>query len=147
MYDYKTGQSRSDNFIDEQDKFDYYDYLSEVTYLNLKHYAITDKGIYFNDIDINNKAHKFLLHIALRVAIFDDKIHVHIPNLNIFKFYDFIIKEFGFKEIKYFGRSKLKIIDPNSLLNFEAEGNQVDINIFNDIYSNYYEKGGTIYAL
>ena len=42
-------------FKDEQDKFDYFDYLSEVTYLNLKHYADKMNGIYFEPINITNK--------------------------------------------------------------------------------------------
>ena len=27
MFDYKTGQERSDEFIDDYDKFNYYDYI------------------------------------------------------------------------------------------------------------------------
>ena len=33
-------------------------------------------GIYFEPINITNKTHKFLLHIALRVAIFNDEIKI-----------------------------------------------------------------------
>ena len=38
MFDYKTGQERSDEFIDDYDKFNYYDYISEVTYHNLTYF-------------------------------------------------------------------------------------------------------------
>lgn len=147
MYDYKTGGTRSNEFKDDQDRFDYYDYLSEVTYLNLKHQADSFNGIYFDDIDITKKEHKFLLHVALRVAIFNDTIRIHIPNLNIFKFYHFIIKEFGFKARKYFGRARMRIINPQEILEFQAKGNDVSIEIFKDIYTTYYEEGGMIYAL
>lgn len=147
MYDYKTGESRSNEFVDDQDRFDYYDYLTQVTYLNLKHYAGITKGIHFGPIDINDKEHKFLLHIALRVAIFDDDIKVRIPNLNIFQFYKFIIKEFGYKAIRYFGRRGLRTILPAEILSFQATGNDIPQSMFGDIYTAYYEKGGVVYAL
>lgn len=147
MYDYKTGAERSDIFKDEQDKFDYFDYLSEVTYLNLKHYANKMNGIYFEPINITNKTHKFLLHIALRVAIFNDEIKVHIPNLNKIKLWHFVWKEFGYKAIRYFNNKKLNAINPTELLTFESESNGVPQSMFAEIYETYYEKGGMIYAL
>ena len=147
MYDYKTGGIRSNEFKDTQDKFDYFDYLTTVTYMNLNYYARTDSGIYFDSIDLNNRNHKLLLHIALRVALLDDNIKVHIPNINILKFYNFIIKEFGIKAIKYFGRKNLCIINPNELLSFQADNNGIPVDMFGEIYSSYFEKGGTIYAL
>jgi hypothetical protein len=147
MYNYKTGTFCTTEFLNEQDKFDYFDYLTEVTYFNLNHSANKHLGIFFDSIDLNNKNHKFLLHIALRVVIFNDDIKVHIPNLNIFKFYKFIIKEFGFKAIKYFGRGRLYTIKPDELLGFQAKSNDVPVDMFGEIYTAYFEKGGIVYAL
>lgn len=147
MYDYKTGGERPDNFVDEQDKFDYFDYLSEVTYLNLKYYADKMNGIYFGPMDITDKTHKFLLHIALRVAIFNDEIKVHIPNLNKIKLWYFVWKEFGYKAIRYFNNKKLGAINAADLLEFESTNNKIPQSMFKEIYEAYYEKGGMIYAL
>ena len=54
MFDYKTGQERSDEFIDDYDKFNYYDYISEVTYHNLKYFYSKYNKIHFTNFDINS---------------------------------------------------------------------------------------------
>lgn len=148
MFDYITGKDRTSQFIDDNDKFGYYDYISEVTYYNLKYFYSKNNKIHFTNFDINSTNHKFMAHIALRTIIFTDNGRIWIPIKNPFKYFSFIIKEFGYKALKYFKyTTKSGNINIDEVLSYEAIQNGIDESMFSDIYSSYYEKGKTIYAI
>ena len=69
MFDYKTGQERSDEFIDDYDKFNYYDYISEVTYHNLKYFyfVLTVIDILFSQMSGGSS---IILRISYYLSIF-----------------------------------------------------------------------------
>lgn len=148
MFDYKTGQERSDEFIDDYDRLNYYDYISEVTYHNLKYFYSKFNKIHFTNFDINSTEHKFIAHIALRTIIFTDNGKIWMPIKNPFKYFSFIIKEFGFKSLKYFKyTTKNGNINIDEVLEYESKQNRINKSMFSDIYSAYYEKGKMIYAV
>lgn len=136
MYDFKTGESRSDNFIDDSDKFNYYDYLCQVTLYNLN--GLAEKNIINLEIeDYTDPLEKFILH----TAFIESNLTGHIYRLKM-PFWDYIeviFKEFGKKGFKVFKRYKEgKVSNATEILIYEAEANDIDPFIFSDIYKEYY---------
>ena len=70
MYDFKTGEERSDEFADMNDKYNYYDYLCQITYLNFSHY-IQGGDIQFTvNVDTADNNYKVIIHLALKTVNF-----------------------------------------------------------------------------
>ena len=89
-----------------------------------------------------------MAHIALRTIIFTDNGRIWLPIKNPFKYFSFIIKEFGFKSLKYFKYTiKSGNINIDEVLEYESNQNRINKSMFSDIYSAYYEKGKMIYAV
>lgn len=155
MYDFKTGEERSNEFVDINDKFGYYDYLCQITYLNFSHY-ITGGDLQFStNVDTADRNYKSIIHLALKTVIFSKNVKIYLPAKNWFSFIKFVWHEFGAKSFHYFRyagkfakpRGNVKI-DPAELIAFELHANRVEnVNIFADIYDAYFAKGATVYDI
>lgn len=155
MYDFKTGEERSDEFVDVNDKFSYYDYLCQITYLNFAHYIQGGDLQFTINVDTADRNYKAILHLALKTVIFTKDAKIYLPAKNWFAYIKFIWREFGSKALHYFRyagmfakpRGDVKV-DPLDLIAFELHANRVEnVNIFSDIYDSYFAKGATVYDI
>ena len=155
MYDFKTGEERSDEFVDVNDKFGYYDYLCQITYLNFAHYIQGGDLQFTINVDTADCNYKAILHLALKTVIFTKDAKIYLSAKNWFAYIKFVWREFGPKAFHYFRyagafakpRGDVKV-DPLDLIAFELHANRVEnVNIFSDIYDAYFAKGATIYDI
>lgn len=155
MYDFKTGEERSDEFVDVNDKFSYYDYLCQITYLNFAHYIQGGDLQFTINVDTADCNYKAILHLALKTVIFTKDAKIYLSAKNWFAYIKFVWREFGPKAFHYFRyagafakpRGDVKV-DPLDLIAFELHANRVEnVNIFSDIYDAYFAKGATIYDI
>lgn len=155
MYDFKTGKGRSDEFVDVNDKFSYYDYLCQITYLNFAHYIQGGDLQFTINVDTADNNYKAIIHLALKTVIFSKNSKIYLPAKNWLAFVKFVWKEFGAKSFHYFRyagafakpRGDVKV-DPLDLIAFELHANRVEnVNIFSDIYDSYFAKGATVYDI
>lgn len=155
MYDFKTGEERSDEFVDVNDKFGYYDYLCQITYLNFAHYIQGGDLQFTINADTADCNYKAILHLALKTVIFAKDAKIYLPAKNWFAYIKFVWHEFGPKAFHYFRYASAFAkpcgdvkVDPLDLIAFELHANRVEnVNIFSDIYDAYFAKGATIYDI
>lgn len=140
MYNYKTNKIENIEFKSDDEKFQYYDILNNITYYNIMN-CFSNKKIRFTKFNPNNKLHKYFCQVAFIAATMNDK-KIYLP-INPIKSLIYIVKNYGWKNLTYFTFSKKGIItslDIDTVLNYEAEHNDVPVSMFEDIYDNYYER-------
>lgn len=140
MYDYKTKQIVPTEFKTEKEKFQYYDYLNNVTYYNIMD-SFSNEVIRFTKFDTENKLHRYFCDVAFITASMYGK-KIYLP-INPIKAIIYVIQTYGWKNLSYFKFINTNIItsiDIDNTLSYEAEQNDVPLSMFEDIYKAYYER-------
>lgn len=125
------------------DKYILYDNIVRATYTNLAIDAIKNKGIYFNSFNKDSYVDKFFLQISFIVATFEkQKIYINCKYLDFLKilFNNYTIKEIVLRKTNlHFCRKKhIPETEINTLAAFEAKEFNVNLEIFEKIWKEYY---------
>lgn len=125
------------------DKYILYDNIVRATYTNLAIDAIKNKGIYFNSFNKDSYVDKFFLRIGFIVATFENqKIYINCKYFDFLKilFDNYSIKEIVLRKtkIRFCRKKHIPETEINTLAAFEAKEFNVNLEIFEKIWKEYY---------
>ena len=122
-------------------KYKLYDNIIKATYINIA----TNDNIYFNNFNNELFSHKVFLKVAFMVANFENK-KIYL-NCSFFDFLKILWQNYSIKELimgkcrlRFIGRQGHEGIDIDNIATFEAEAFENTLDIFEQIWNEYYKK-------
>lgn len=125
-------------------KYQLYDNIIKATYINIG--TLSSSKIIFNNYDWKKYTNKIFLEVSFMVADFErKKIYLNCRLFDFFKilFYYYDIKEIltGKCRLRFRRRQGHDGIDIDNIAAFEAEAFENTLDIFEQIWKEYYQKG------
>ena len=126
------------------EKYQLYDNIIKATYINIG--TLSYKTINFNDYNWENYKHKVFLQVAFMIADFErKKIYLQCKFSKFLKilFYYYNIKEIitGKCNLRFSRQPRPEGIDINDIAAFEVKAFDATIDIFEEIWKEYYQRG------
>lgn len=126
------------------DNYQLYDNIIKTTYINIG--TLSSSKIIFNNYNWKKYTNKIFLEVSFMVADFErKKIYLNCKLFDFFKilFYYYNIKEIliGKCRLRFTRRQRPEGINIDGIAAFEAEAFENTLDIFEQIWKEYYQKG------